>query len=233
MMHTQPSPLCAGTSMHVHMRWRGMVWCGMAAAPSACGTCAGAALATIVNGTMLPSVYSTRTANLAFDQTLYALGSNLGAWATGANTNSMQFALSAPTDSVSAIYLYAGATSQTSSSGFLSVYLSRTTNYSDPATSVTCARGAAVIAGRMGAVTCSKLTSANFVRRLVLPVAPWDLQARHADQACGCTAATGMVACRTQHALPACLVRVTGAKNRCCVWPCVSPPVADARCACR
>lgn len=122
------------------------------------------AYATIVNGTILPSVFNGNTADRAFDSNLFASGANIGAWASSSSSNSMQFALSATMDNVTAVYLYAGNVSMTSSSGFLSVYLSQTTNYSDPATAVTCARGVAIIAGKMGAVTCPKLTGVNYVR---------------------------------------------------------------------
>ena len=133
------------------------------AAPAVCGACGAAAFATIVNGSMSHTEVSGRTTNLAFDLNEYATASNLGAWTGAANSNWMRFALSTPTDDVVAVRLFAGATTQSSSSGFLSVFLSQTPNYNDTATRVVCARGVAIIAGTMGAVTCPRLLGVNYV----------------------------------------------------------------------
>lgn len=112
---------------------------------------------------MVPGAYSGRTASYAHDLTLYTAGSNVGAWTTAANINWMQFELQSATDGVSAVLLYGGDTSLTSSSGFLTVYLSRGSNFSDTTNTVTCVQGVAIIAGSMGAVTCPSLTQAKYV----------------------------------------------------------------------
>lgn len=129
--------------------------CSPLAVPEACGVCPGASFATIASGTAYPFVYSTYKVADAWDLALAGSTSSPGAWTSSAKINWLQFKLTQPEDEVFAINVYGGVATSTTSSGFLTLYISRGTNFTDPSTSTTCQGGTVgVVVGTGGAVTC-------------------------------------------------------------------------------
>jgi hypothetical protein len=77
----------------------------------------------------------------------------------------IQITLSQPEDGVTAVIIYGGAkTGAVTSSGFLTVYLSQTTNFTAPGTSIACQGGIiGVVAGTAGAVACPDFLGTQYV----------------------------------------------------------------------
>lgn len=113
----------------------------------------------------------TNTATVGFDQlydnVLAQTGSNYGAETTAANYNWIQVQLDGVYSDISHMRIWAGNPAKTSSSGFLSVWLSRTTNFT--ATGTRCVRGVAIMTGLDGVITCPAVSNALYGELLFMP----------------------------------------------------------------
>ena len=116
----------------------------------------------MVRGTAFPPFPTPAT--LGFDQlddnVLTPTGGNFGAQAASANYNWIQVQLDGVYSDISHMRIWAGDPARTSSSGFLSVWLSRTTNFT--ATGTRCVRGVAIMAGLDGVITCPAVSNALY-----------------------------------------------------------------------
>lgn len=123
-----------------------------------CMPCGEQAYAIITSGTM--SGVSQGDPSFMFDGVITSTTASPGAWTTADLTNWAQVTLTVPADDISGVIIFAGSTTLTSSSGYLSVYLSTTTNFT---AGTLCAQGVAIIAGGKGAVTCPNATGVRYV----------------------------------------------------------------------
>lgn len=73
----------------------------------------------------------------------------------------MQAILDKSYNTIAFIFLAGGTLGSTSSSGFLTVWISTGTNFST--TGVKCSQGVGIIAGRDGYVTCPQMNGVNYV----------------------------------------------------------------------
>lgn len=168
-------PLLPPVCLHfVLPAWSALLVC---AVPALCGTCPGASIAEIASGTVSHAVFSGRSVAQAYDNTRYGSSSSPGLWVGMSLSNWVTFALSKPNDAIVGVQLFAGATSQTSSSGFLTIILSQSADFNITSTRMVCAEGVNVIAGSTAAVSCRKLRNVTHVSAAASRV--WVMQMTH------------------------------------------------------
>lgn len=139
---------------------------GVPAVPSVCpqpaGSCPSGAFypspIVFVNATLWPSRLDLNHDVDKLTDGQYT--SNFGAWATVGKVNYLQVTLDRTYDAALSLEVWAGDGNYWSSSGYLTVYASTTSNFT--ATGMVCVRGTAITTGTSGVITCPALTGALY-----------------------------------------------------------------------
>jgi hypothetical protein len=120
------------------------------------------------NGTFFPARFNSSTDVDKLVDNVYGQGTTWGAWTTTGQMNWIQIQMDAAYSDVGYMQIWAGRVSSESSSGYLSVFLSPTTNFSS-GDATACAAGAGVnimalpSPGGSGVVTCPPANSTLYV----------------------------------------------------------------------
>lgn len=114
-----------------------------------------------MNGTLWPSRYSASYDIDKLTDGQYA--SNFGTWTASGNVNYLQVTLDSTSDAAMSMEIWAGDGGFSSSSGYLTVYVSTTHNFT--ATGTVCVRGTAITIGTSGVITCPAITGALYGER--------------------------------------------------------------------
>lgn len=136
------------------------------AVPGVCGVCADyndtAPPVPIVSASFYPSVLTADTqADKLLDGFTGFNQTNMGAVAAASAMNYIQAQLDMAWDNISHVRMWAGAPSSQTSSGFLTLWLSPTDNFTQSGTK--CVEGAAVLSGQEGTFTCPPNNGTRFV----------------------------------------------------------------------